>query len=184
MHWEQSLQGPARKSCLWRLLPRWAAPQAVQESENDKAEIVIVCEPEGMSLQMGGLHPRASLYEKPVNLEAAKQVGAAAPARPIVAAAEAAWRTSRRELAPKPGSAAATVAISWAASQRACRFFECPQWRAMRMRSALCLFAVSQHDRPAPPAWTLCRTPAAWARESPAPTHPPLLHRRMPSSGG
>ena len=48
--------------------------QAVQEGENDKAEIVIVCEPEGMSLQMGGLHPRASLYEKPVNLEAAKQV--------------------------------------------------------------------------------------------------------------
>lgn len=34
-----------------------------------------MCEPEGMSLQMGGLHPRASLYEKPVNLEAAKQVG-------------------------------------------------------------------------------------------------------------
>lgn len=25
-------------------------------------------------VQMGGLHPRASLYEKPVNLEAAKQV--------------------------------------------------------------------------------------------------------------
>jgi arginine deiminase len=46
--------------------------QAVQESENDKAEIVIVCEPEGASLQMGGLHPRASLYEKPVNLDAAK----------------------------------------------------------------------------------------------------------------
>lgn len=53
-------------------------PQAIQESENDKAEIVIVCEPEGMSLQMGGLHPRASLYEKPVNLEAAKQVPASA----------------------------------------------------------------------------------------------------------
>ena len=49
--------------------------QAIQESENDRAEICIVCEPEGMSLQMGGLHPRASLYEKPVNLEAAKQVG-------------------------------------------------------------------------------------------------------------
>lgn len=31
-----------------------------------------MCEPEGMSLQMGGLHPRASLFEKPVNLEAAK----------------------------------------------------------------------------------------------------------------
>lgn len=45
---------------------------AVQEGENDIAEIVIVCEPEGTSLQMGGLHPRASLYEKPVNLEAAK----------------------------------------------------------------------------------------------------------------
>lgn len=50
--------------------------RAVQESENDKAEIVIVCEPEGQSLQMGGLHPRASLYEKPVNLEAAKQAHA------------------------------------------------------------------------------------------------------------
>lgn len=46
--------------------------QAIQEGENDRAEIVIVCEPEGMSLQLGGLHPRASLYEKPVNLEAAK----------------------------------------------------------------------------------------------------------------
>eukprot|EP00887_Chlorella_sp_A99_P008184 scaffold12.g8184.t1 len=50
--------------------------RAVQESENDQAEIVIVCEPEGQSLQMGGLHPRASLYEKPVNLEAAKQAHA------------------------------------------------------------------------------------------------------------
>jgi arginine deiminase len=51
---------------------RLAALQATQESENDRAEIVIVCEPEGTSLQMGGLHPRASLFEKPVNLEAAK----------------------------------------------------------------------------------------------------------------
>lgn len=33
---------------------------------------MIVCEPEGSSLQMGGLHPRASLFEKPVNLDAAK----------------------------------------------------------------------------------------------------------------
>lgn len=46
--------------------------QAIQEGENDRAEICIVCEPEGASLSMGGLHPRASLYEKPVNLEAAK----------------------------------------------------------------------------------------------------------------
>lgn len=48
----------------------------MQESENDRAEICIVCEPEGTSLQMGGLHPRASLYEKPVNLEAAKRAHA------------------------------------------------------------------------------------------------------------
>jgi len=45
---------------------------AVQESENDMAEVVIVCDPDGTSLEMGGLHPRASLYEKPVNLEAAR----------------------------------------------------------------------------------------------------------------
>lgn len=32
----------------------------------------IVCEPEPVSLMMGGLHPRASLYERPVNLDAAK----------------------------------------------------------------------------------------------------------------
>ncbi len=47
---------------------------AKQEHENQVAEIVIVCEPEGTSLMMGGLHPRASLYEKPVNLDAAKTV--------------------------------------------------------------------------------------------------------------
>lgn len=35
-----------------------------------------MCEPEGTSLQMGGLHPRASLYEKPVNLEEAKRAHA------------------------------------------------------------------------------------------------------------
>lgn len=58
------------------LLQEKYSVKAIQESENDKAEIVIVCEPEGMSLQMGGLHPRASLYEKPVNLEAAKQAHA------------------------------------------------------------------------------------------------------------
>lgn len=50
--------------------------QAVQESENDTAEICIVCAPEGTSLQMGGLHPRASLYEKPVNLDAAQKAHA------------------------------------------------------------------------------------------------------------
>ena len=31
-----------------------------------------MCEPEGSSLMMGGLHPRGSLYERPVNIESAK----------------------------------------------------------------------------------------------------------------
>lgn len=35
-------------------------------------QVVIVCEPESASLMMGGLHPRASLYERPVNIESAK----------------------------------------------------------------------------------------------------------------
>lgn len=50
---------------------------ARQAHEDQPAEVVIVCEPEGTSLMMGGLHPRASLYEKPVNLDAAKQVHSA-----------------------------------------------------------------------------------------------------------
>lgn len=32
--------------------------KAVQEDENEVAEVVIVCEPEGATLMMGGLHPR------------------------------------------------------------------------------------------------------------------------------
>ncbi len=31
---------------------------AIQEHENEMAEVVLVCEPEGTSLMMGGLHPR------------------------------------------------------------------------------------------------------------------------------
>ena len=31
---------------------------AIQEHENETAEVVLVCEPEGTSLMMGGLHPR------------------------------------------------------------------------------------------------------------------------------
>ncbi|GMH40790.1 hypothetical protein BSKO_08694 [Bryopsis sp. KO-2023] len=42
---------------------------AFQQHENDVAEVILVCEPEGTSLMMGGLHPRASLYERPVNLD-------------------------------------------------------------------------------------------------------------------
>ena len=34
--------------------------RACQEGENDTAEVVIVFEPEGTSLMMGGLHPRVS----------------------------------------------------------------------------------------------------------------------------
>lgn len=34
--------------------------RACQEGENDHAEVVVVFEPEGTSLMMGGLHPRAS----------------------------------------------------------------------------------------------------------------------------
>ena len=33
---------------------------AIQEHENEPAEVVIVCEPEGTSLMMGGLHPRCA----------------------------------------------------------------------------------------------------------------------------
>ena len=32
--------------------------KARQDHENEVAEVVIVCEPEGTSLMMGGLHPR------------------------------------------------------------------------------------------------------------------------------
>ncbi|KIZ04019.1 Amidinotransferase family protein [Monoraphidium neglectum] len=46
--------------------------RAVQEDEDEMAQVVIVCEPEGSSLMMGGLHPRGSLFERPVNIESAK----------------------------------------------------------------------------------------------------------------
>lgn len=46
---------------------------AYQMHENDPAEVVLVCEPEGASLMMGGLHPRASLYDRPVNLDISKR---------------------------------------------------------------------------------------------------------------
>ena len=58
------------------VLPRLLeADQAIAEQvhENDLAQVVIVCEPEGASLMMGALHPRASLYERPVNLQEAQK---------------------------------------------------------------------------------------------------------------
>ncbi|MEW5307832.1 MAG: hypothetical protein WDW36_010207 [Sanguina aurantia] len=48
--------------------------KALQEHENEMAEIVIVCEPEQASLMMGGLHPRGSLYERPINIDSAKHM--------------------------------------------------------------------------------------------------------------
>ena len=44
-----------------------------QRHENDLAKVVITCEPEGASLMMGALHPRASLFERPVNLQQAQK---------------------------------------------------------------------------------------------------------------
>ena len=38
---------------------------ACQEGENDHAEVVVVYEPEGTSLMMGGLHPRVSVGHDP-----------------------------------------------------------------------------------------------------------------------
>ena len=47
--------------------------RAVQEHENELAELVLVCEPEQASLMMGGLHPRGALYERPINIDVAKK---------------------------------------------------------------------------------------------------------------
>lgn len=62
----------SKRGSAVNLLSGGGITTAVQEHENETAEIVIVCEPQGTSLMMGGLHPRASLYERPVNLDAAK----------------------------------------------------------------------------------------------------------------
>jgi arginine deiminase len=42
-----------------------------QESEDERAKVVIVCDP-GMPSFIAGLHPAASLYENPLNLEKAR----------------------------------------------------------------------------------------------------------------
>lgn len=55
------------------LIPTPHTGNTGQEHENEIAEVVIVCEPEQASLMMGGLHPRGSLYERPVNIDTAKQ---------------------------------------------------------------------------------------------------------------
>lgn len=47
-----------RKSAMSEALFTNGRLKAVQEDENEVAEVVIVCEPEGATLMMGGLHPR------------------------------------------------------------------------------------------------------------------------------
>ncbi|GIL80090.1 hypothetical protein Vretimale_12910 [Volvox reticuliferus] len=64
---------PLKRSKLSTVVNLLEARTAVQEHENEIAEVVIVCEPEQASLMMGGLHPRGSLYERPINIDTAKQ---------------------------------------------------------------------------------------------------------------
>ena len=66
-----------RAGVLPRLLVEEANRTAVQVDENDIAKVVITCEPEGASLMMGAMHPKGSLYERPVNLADAKATHAA-----------------------------------------------------------------------------------------------------------
>lgn len=75
-HPDRATEVAIKAGVLPRLLE---ADQAVAEQvhENDLAQVVIVCEPEGASLMMGALHPRASLYERPVNLQEAQKAHAA-----------------------------------------------------------------------------------------------------------
>ncbi|GFR49721.1 hypothetical protein Agub_g11877 [Astrephomene gubernaculifera] len=70
---EDETAPPPKRSKLSTVVNLLEAKKAVQEHENEVAEVVIVCEPEQASLMMGGLHPRGSLYERPVNIDTAKQ---------------------------------------------------------------------------------------------------------------
>lgn len=63
---------PLIRSKLGTVVNLLEGKKAIQEHENEIAEVVIVCEPEQASLMMGGLHPRGSLYERPVNIDSAR----------------------------------------------------------------------------------------------------------------
>lgn len=63
---------PLKRSKLGTVVNLLEGKKAIQEHENEIAEVVIVCEPEQASLMMGGLHPRGSLYERPVNIDSAR----------------------------------------------------------------------------------------------------------------
>jgi hypothetical protein len=66
-----------RAGVLPRLLVTEQNRTAYQLDENHIAKVVITCEPEGASLMMGAMHPKGSLYERPVNLSDAKSTHAA-----------------------------------------------------------------------------------------------------------
>mmetsp|Transcript_8912 Transcript_8912/g.15445 ORF Transcript_8912/g.15445 Transcript_8912/m.15445 type:complete len:486 (+) Transcript_8912:82-1539(+) len=69
---EDFAAAPAKRMRLDNVCTLLEDKVAVQASENEIAEVVIVCEPEQASLMMGGLHPRGSLYERPINIDTAK----------------------------------------------------------------------------------------------------------------
>lgn len=58
---DKELRLKSRKGSASNLMshePGAVQHKARQDHENEPAEVVIVCEPEGTSLMMGGLHPR------------------------------------------------------------------------------------------------------------------------------
>jgi hypothetical protein len=71
-HGENSNSPRIKRSKLGTVCNMVEGLKTVQQHENEVAEVVIVCEPEHSSLMMGGLHPRGSLYERPVNVDVAK----------------------------------------------------------------------------------------------------------------
>ena len=74
---DEATKTAIRAGVLPRLLVEEANRTAVQVDENHIAKVVITCEPEGASLMMGAMHPKGSLYEKPVNTNQAKATHAA-----------------------------------------------------------------------------------------------------------
>jgi hypothetical protein len=66
-----------RAGVLPRILDKEENRTAIQVDENHIAKVVVTCEPEGASLMMGAMHPKGSLYERPVNMADAKATHAA-----------------------------------------------------------------------------------------------------------
>lgn len=74
---DEATKTAIRAGVLPRLLTAEENRTAVQIDENHIAKVVITCEPEGASLMMGAMHPKGSLYERPVNMLDAKATHAA-----------------------------------------------------------------------------------------------------------